>query len=299
LFDEFRRIAFARRRRNVPAHPVLEDPGPAIAALRQIKDPAEIRVLRLAAKVSAEAHVAAMRDAHAGMTEYQVQEMLEGVFRRHGSRRNGYDSIVASGANACILHYTQNDRTLRRGDLLLLDAGAELDGYTTDVTRTFPVSGTFSEPQREVYRIVLAAQKAGIKAVKPGARWDAPHRACVRRLTRGLIELGLLRAPVSKRIAKLEYRRWYMHGTTHWLGMDVHDVGAYQQAETPVALRAGMVLTVEPGLYFGARDPTIPKELRGIGIRIEDDVLVTRSGHRVLTAAVPKEVRDVEAACED
>lgn len=291
------RGAFEARRSNPPAHLEFEDPAPAIAAMRAIKEPGEIAILERSAAITAAGHGAAMREARPGIAEFVVQAEVEAAFRRHGSPRNGYPSIVASGANACILHYTQNDRTLRRGDLLLLDAGAELDGYTTDVTRTFPVSGAFTEPQRAVYKIVLAAQQAGIKAVKPGAAWDAPHRACVRRLTRGLVDLGLLRGPVSKLIKKLEYRRWYMHGTTHWLGMDVHDVGAYQQAQTPVKLRAGMVLTVEPGLYFDARDPTIPKALRGIGIRIEDDVLVTRSSHRVLTAAVPKEVRDVEAAC--
>jgi Xaa-Pro aminopeptidase len=295
LLEVLRARAFEQRRSNPPAHPGIEDPSPAIAALRAVKEPGEIAILERSAAITAAGHVAAMRSARPGVGEFAVQAELEAEFRRHGSPRNGYSSIVASGANACVLHYTQNDRTLRRGELLLVDAGAELEGYTTDVTRTFPVSGAFTPAQRAVYAIVLAAQKAGIRAVRPGARWDAPHRACVRRLTRGLVELGVLRGAVPKLVDKLKYRPWYMHGTSHWLGMDVHDAGAYQRDEAPVRLRTGMVLTVEPGLYFAPRDASVPKELRGIGVRIEDDVLVTRSGSRVLTAAVPKEIADVEA----
>lgn len=297
LLGVMKRSAWDARRSNPPLHLEFEDPAPALAEMRVVKERGEIDVLDRSAAITAAGHEAAMRSARPGIEEFVVQAELEAEFRRRGSPRNGYPSIVASGANACILHYTQNDRRLQRGDLLLLDAGAEYQGYTTDVTRTFPVSGTFSDAQREVYRIVLAAQKSGIRAVKPGASWDAPHRACLRRLTSGLIELGLLRGKVSQLIGKEEYKPWYPHGTTHWLGMDVHDAGAYQVAKASVKFRPGMVLTVEPGLYFGARDPTVPKRLRGIGVRIEDDVLVTRSGNRVLTSAVPKELRDVEAAC--
>ncbi len=280
----------------MPAHPVLEDPGPAIAALRQVKEPAEIEVLRHAANVSAEAHVAAMRAARAGMREYQVQEVLEGVFRTHGSRRNGYDSIVASGANACILHYTENDRALRNGEFVLLDAGAEFDMYTADITRTWPVSGQFGDAQRAVYEVVLRAQKAAIRTVRAGRAWDAAHEAAKRWLTRGLVELGVLRGDVARLVKKEAFKPWFMHGTSHWLGMDVHDVGRYEDADgKPVKLAPGMVLTVEPGLYFDTRDRSVPKELRGLGVRIEDDVLVTRNGCDVLTAACPKEVRELEA----
>ena len=297
LFAAMRRLALSRRRANAPAHPVIEDPAPAIAALCQRKEPIEIALLEQSAAITAAGHVAAMRAARPGAYEFQVQAELEAEFRRRGSRRNGYPSIVASGANACILHYHDNDRRIRRGDLLLIDAGAELGGYTTDVTRTFPVDGAFTDAQRAVYRIVLAAEKAGIRAVKPGARWDAPHKTAVRRLTRGLVELGVLRGDVRALVREGAYRPWYMHGTSHWLGMDVHDVGSYQDGTAPAMLRSGMVLTVEPGLYFDRRDARVPAELRGICIRIEDDVLVTRGGHRVLTEAVPREIRDVEAAC--
>ncbi len=298
LVEALKKMAFEARRSNPPAHPVFEDPAPTIADMRLVKERGEIEVLDRSAAITTAGHVAAMRSAKPGMAEFQVQAELEAEFRRMGSRRNGYPSIVASGPNACVLNYNENDRTLRRGELLLLDAGAELDGYTTDVTRTFPVSGTFSDAQRAVYDIVLRAEKAGIRAVKPGAAWNAPHKACLRVLTRGLVDLGLLRGDVKQLIKKQAFRPWFMHGTSHWLGMDVHDVGAYQNGDKPERFRSGMVLTVEPGLYFDKRDRTVPKELRGIGIRIEDDVLVTRSGHRVLTAAVPKEIADVEAACQ-
>jgi Xaa-Pro aminopeptidase len=251
-----------------------------------------------AARISVRGHVRAMAGARAGMHEYEVQAIVESEFRSQGSRRNGYDSIVASGANACILHYINNDRKIRRDELLLIDAGAEFEQYTADITRTFPVSGTFTDSQRAVYNAVLVAQKAGINAVKPGAPWDAPHKTCMRVLTRELKKIGLLRGDLKKLVAKGACRKWFMHGTTHWLGMDVHDVGTYEDEKgKPARFRAGMVLTVEPGLYFNRNDKSVPPSFRGIGIRIEDDVLVTRTGRRVLTAAVPKEIRDVEAAC--
>jgi Xaa-Pro aminopeptidase len=295
-----RRAATARRRRNPPAHPAFVDPLPALAELRLHKDRDEIAILERAAAVTAAGHVAAMAAARPGRFEYEVQAVLEARFRESGSPRNGYPSIVASGANACILHYHDNDRRMRAGDLLLIDAGAEVDGYTADVTRTFPVGGRFGDAQRAVYSVVLAAQKAGIRAARPGAAWDAPHKACVRALTKGLVALGALRGAPAKLIAKETYKRFYMHGTSHWLGMDVHDVGSYEDADgKPARLREGMVLTVEPGLYFGSRERRVRKELRGIGVRIEDDVLVTRAGPRVLTAAVPKEIGAVEAAVQN
>jgi Xaa-Pro aminopeptidase len=294
----FGKFAMKHRRCNPPAHPGIVDPRPALAERRLIKDAAEIALMEEAARISVRGHVRAMAGARAGMHEYEVQAIVESEFRSQGSRRNGYESIVASGANACILHYINNDRKIRRDELLLIDAGAEFEQYTADITRTFPVSGTFTDSQRAVYNAVLVAQKAGINAVKPGAPWDAPHKTCTRVLTRELKKIGLLRGDLKKLVAKGACRKWFMHGTTHWLGMDVHDVGTYEDEKgKPARFRAGMVLTVEPGLYFNRDDKSVPPSFRGIGIRIEDDVLVTRTGRRVLTAAVPKEIRDVEAAC--
>ncbi|MCA8941335.1 MAG: Xaa-Pro dipeptidase, partial [Planctomycetes bacterium] len=251
-----------------------------------------------AAEITAEAHRAAMEVARPGMTEYQVQAVVEGVFRERGSARNGYDSIVASGPNACVLHYVENSRTLRRGDLLLLDAGAEVDLYTADITRTWPIGGGFDDAQRAIYAIVLKAQKAAIRAAVPGKPWNRIHDVALREITRGLRDLGLLKGDLRKLVDRGACRKWFMHGTSHWLGMDVHDVGPYEDAAgKPIELRAGMALTVEPGLYFDARDKSVPKEFRGIGVRIEDDVVLTRGGNRVLTDGVPKEIAEIEALC--
>jgi Xaa-Pro aminopeptidase len=299
LFAAFARHVAKHRRTQPPAHPILQDPLPAIAAQRLRKDAHEIDALARAGEVTSAGHAAAMGFARPGRSEREVQAEVEATFRRLGSPREGYSSIVASGPNACILHYHENDRTLRAGELLLLDAGAEIDMYTADITRTFPVSGRFSAPQRAVYAAVLAAQKAAIRAARPGAAWNAPHAAAVRTLTRRLQGLGVLgRGSVRALVDKAAFRPYYMHGTSHWLGLDVHDAGAYQDAAgKPLRLRAGMVLTIEPGLYFGPRDTSVGKELRGIGVRIEDDVLITPRGNRVLTDAAPKEIAAVEAAC--
>jgi len=301
LLQELKKIAFEKRRSNPPAHPTVTDPRPTVAAMRLIKDAHELELMQEAARITVAGHLRAMQFANPGLTEFQVQAEIEAEFRRQGSPRNGYPSIVASGPNACILHYVKNDRRMRRGDLLLLDAGAEYEQYTADITRTYPVDGTFTPAQRTVYAAVLTAQKAGIRAIKPGAPWNAPHKACLRSLTRSLMEMRLVRGrDLSKLIKKGACRKWFMHGTSHWLGMDVHDVGPYEDAEgKPERLRPGMVMTVEPGLYFGRNDKKVPKEYRGIGVRIEDDVLVTRGGSRVLTAAVPKEIREVERACQE
>jgi len=298
LLDLFAALARSQKKRQPPAHPTIEDPTPAIAALRLVKDRAELAALRAAANLTVAGHRAAMQQARPGLREYEVQAAIEATFRRGGSPRNGYPSIVASGPNACILHYHDSGRTLRAGDLLLVDAGAEFGGVTADVTRTFPVSGRFTAAQAAVYRVVLRAQLAGIRACRPGVPWDRPHKACVRSLTRGLVELGVLRGNVSRLVKKQKYKPWYMHGSSHWLGRDVHDVGAYLDGDDdPQPLQAGAVLTVEPGLYFGARDRKVPAELRGIGIRIEDDVLVARPAPIVLTAAAPKTIREIETAC--
>jgi Xaa-Pro aminopeptidase len=300
LLSELKKIAFEKRRSNPPAHPTVTDPRPTVAALRLIKDAYELELMKEAARITVAGHLRAMRFVRPGVTEYQVQAELEAEFRRQGSHRNGYPSIVASGPNACILHYVKNDRRMRRGDLLLVDAGAEYEQYTADITRTYPVDGTFTPVQRRVYEAVLKAQKAGIRSIKPGAPWNAPHKTCLRSLTRSLMEMRILRGRDIKKLLKDgACRKWFMHGTSHWLGMDVHDVGPYQDSdEKPERLRPGMVMTVEPGLYFDRLDRSVPKEYRGIGVRIEDDVLVTRGGNQVLTAGVPKESRDVERVCQ-
>ena len=298
LLDVFASSARKHRRRQPAAHPALEDPIPRIAVLRRSKDAAELAALRRAAAISCAGHVAAMQGAGPGMHEYEVQAVLESTFRRAGSPRNGYPSIVASGRNACVLHYHDNDRCMRAGDLLLVDAGAEFGGSTADITRTFPVSGRFLPAQAAVYRVVLRAQLAGIRACRAGAPWDAAHKACVRWLTRGLVELGVLRGSLRRLLRLHAYKPFYMHGTSHWLGRDVHDVGAYlDERDHAVRLPIGAVLTVEPGLYFGPRDRRVPAALRGIGIRIEDDVLITKRGPEVLTSAVPKAIREIEMLC--
>ncbi len=295
LATVFERIAIQKHRANPSAHPPIEDPRPVIAEGRLIKDREEIAALERAASIAAAGHRRAIAASRAGMMEYELQAEIEAEFRRRGSRRNGYDSIVASGKNACILHYVANNRRMRGGDLVLVDAGAEADYYTADITRTFPVSGPFTKPQAEVYAVVLRAQKAAIRAVAPGKAWNAPHRAAVRAIVNGLSQLGVLKGNRRANIKKEKYRRWFMHGTSHWLGMDVHDAGGYVDASgKPRRLRPGMVLTIEPGLYFGAKDRRVPKKYRGIGIRIEDDVLVTRGGRRVLTTEAPKEIQDIE-----
>ncbi len=299
LFQLFSTLAFAQRRSNAPAHPVLQDPRPAIAELRVIKDADEIVLMQEAADLTCRGHVAAMAIARPGINECELQARVESEFRAGGSKRNGYDSIVASGVNACILHYTENDRKTRNGDLVLIDAGAEVGQYSADITRTWPINGVFSPAQKALYSLVLKAEKAAIRAVAPGKPWDAPHKTSLRAITKGLLELGLLKGSLDKLMKKGACRKWFMHGTSHWLGMDVHDVGTYQDAKgKPIKLRPGMVMTVEPGIYIDRLDKSVPKEYRGIGIRIEDDVLVTKTGHRVLTDGVPKDIKSIEAICQ-
>jgi Xaa-Pro aminopeptidase len=295
----FERLQAYAHRRNPSAHPTIRDPGPVIASARIVKDRSELRTLQLAAEVACAGHRRAMEIARSGMMEYELEAEIEATFRRLGSERNGYESIVASGANACILHYVTNNRRMRPNDLVLVDAGAEVSMYTADITRTFPVSGRFTEPQADVYRIVLRAQKAAIRAVKAGRSWKAPHTAAVRAIVDGLLGIGLLRGSRERLIEREAYRRWFMHGTSHWLGMDVHDAGGYEdETGRPKKLVPGMVLTIEPGLYFSPRDGSVPRKYRGIGVRIEDDVVVTRSGCRVLTEGAPKEIKAVEAICQ-
>ena len=263
--------------------------------MRLFKSKAEIDVMSKAATISAAAHERAMRVCRPGMTEYQIEAELVHEFTRAGCRSPAYPSIVAGGANACILHYTENRDRLRDGDLLLIDAGAEYDCYAADITRTFPVGGRFSGAQRDVYAVVLEAQEAAIATVAPGRTYDDVHNAAVEVLARGLADIGALKGGAKRIIQKERYKRFYMHRTGHWLGMDVHDVGDYRIDDEPRVLEPGMVTTVEPGLYIAPNDEKAPKPLRGIGIRIEDDVLVTRTGHRVLTSAAPKSIEEIES----
>jgi Xaa-Pro aminopeptidase len=287
----------AKSRTGVSAPTEVVDPARLLHELRLFKTPEELTRLRKAAEITAEAHMAAMRDGQPGRREYQVQAEIEYAFRRRGGNGPGYGTIVAAGANSCVLHYRASDAQLKDGDVCLVDAGAEYDWYTADVTRTFPVSGEFTKGQRDLYEAVLAAQIAAIQAVRPGATIDGVHDLTVRHLTESMIRLGLLQGTVDERIADKAYRKYYMHRTSHWLGLDVHDVGAYQLNGSPRPLQPGMVLTIEPGLYVAADDPSAPEALRGVGIRIEDDVLVTDGGFEVLTASAPKEPKEVEAVC--
>jgi len=263
--------------------------------LRLVKSPAEIDVMQAAADISAEAHTRAMQIVRPGMKEYQLEAELMHIFMAAGSRWPAYPSIVGAGDNACILHYTRNDDTISDGDLILIDAGCELDYYASDITRTFPANGRFSDAQRKMYQLVLDAQYAAIEAVKPGNHWNQPHEAAVRVLTEGLVQYGLLQGDVDELIESLAYRQFYMHKTGHWLGMDVHDVGEYRIDGDWRVLEPGMVMTVEPGLYIAPDDESVDSQWRGIGIRIEDDVVVTDDGCHVLTSNVVKDIADIEA----
>lgn len=265
---------------------------------RLIKDKTEIKLMRRAARVSAAAHRRVMRFCQPGRWEFELEAEFSRACAEGGARFQAYPPIVGGGANACVLHYAANADRLKGGDLVLIDAGGELDGYASDITRTFPVSGRFSPPQKELYEVVLAAQLAAIAKVKPGNRWIEPHEAAVKTLTRGLVELGLLtggRKAVPKLIRTEAYKPYFMHRTGHWLGMDVHDVGDYKREGDWRRFEPGMALTVEPGLYVAPSQGEAPKCFRGIGIRIEDDLIVTPEGNEVLSRDAPKSVTEIEA----
>jgi Xaa-Pro aminopeptidase len=278
-----------------PSH--LIDAAEILHEMRLRKDKAEIESLSRAAEISAAGHRAAMAAVRPGMFEYEIQAVLEYVFRRAGCHRWGYPSIVASGPNATVLHYEGNSRQIQDGELLLIDAAGEWGYVCADITRTFPVSGRFLPAQRRLYEIVLDAEKKAIAKATPGTRFDQVHDTALRALVEGMIGIGLLSGDPDEAIKSERYKRYYMHKTSHWLGMDVHDVGRYQAAGTPRPLEPGMVLTIEPGLYVAVDDTEAPAEYRGIGIRIEDDVLITEAGNQVLTSGVPKEVEELEALC--
>ena len=288
--------AQSRAGKRAPA--VINDPRAVLDEMRLIKDNHEITLMRRAANISAEAHRRAMRVCTPGRHEYEIEAELLYEFRRRGSQYPAYTSIVAAGANACVLHYVGNDCQMRDGDMLLIDAGCELDGYAADISRSFPINGRFSVAQADVYNLVLAAQAAAIAAVKPGAGFMAPHEAAVKVLAQGMIDLKLLEGSVDAVIESEAYKRFYMHRTSHWLGSDVHDVGEYKTGDDWRPLTPGMVLTVEPGCYIRPADD-VPEAFWNIGVRIEDDALVTRSGCEILTAQAPKTIAEIEAVMRD
>ncbi|HDZ56438.1 MAG TPA: Xaa-Pro aminopeptidase [Pseudomonas xinjiangensis] len=263
--------------------------------MRLYKSAAELKVMQAAAEISAQAHRRAMQTCRPGQYEYQLEAELHYTFMRHGSRSPAYSSIVAAGRNGCILHYTENTAQIRDGDLVLIDAGCELDCYASDITRTFPANGRFSPEQRAIYDIVLAAQEAAFKVIAPGRHWNESHEATVRVITQGLLGLGLLKGELEELMAGESYKRFYMHRAGHWLGMDVHDVGDYRVGGEWRVLEQGMVMTVEPGIYISPDDDSVAKKWRGIGIRIEDDVVVTRTGCDILSSGVPKDPELIEA----
>ena len=262
--------------------------------MRLFKSRAEIEYIRTAAHIAARAHQRAMRFCRPGATEFQVMAELLHEFRRHNAD-TAYPPIVGGGANSCILHYRENDQPLAAGDLLLIDAGCEFEFYASDITRTFPVNGRFTSAQRAVYEVVLEANRAAIAKVRPGNHWNEPHEAAVRVITQGLVKLGLLKGRVPALIRSGAYRRYFMHRTGHWLGLDVHDVGDYKVGDEWRVFEPGMALTVEPGIYLPAGARGVPKRFRNIGIRIEDDVVVTKKGAEVLTARAPKDADQIEA----
>ena len=263
--------------------------------MRLFKSAAELRVMKEAGEISARAHVRAMKACKPGVMEYQLEAEILHEFHRSGARFPAYNSIVGGGKNGCILHYIENSAPLKNGDLVLIDAGCELDYYAADITRTFPVNGKFSPEQKALYEICLQAQLEAIAVAKPGNHWNDPHEATVRVITEGLVKIGLLEGNVDELIQSEAYKEFYMHRAGHWLGMDVHDVGDYKVGGEWRVLEPGMVMTVEPGIYVAPDNERVAKKWRGIGIRIEDDVVITKDGNEVLTQDVPKTIAEIEA----
>lgn len=265
---------------------------PMLSEMRLIKSPNEIRLMQQAGQITALGHIKAMQTTRPNRFEYEIESDILHEFNRHCARFPSYNSIVAGGNNACILHYTENDRPLNDGDLVLIDAGCEFSMYAGDITRTFPVNGKFSQPQREIYELVLKAQKRAIELLVPGNSIKQANDEVIRIKTQGLVDLGILKGDVDTLIEQQAYRQFYMHGLGHWLGLDVHDVGSYGQDKQRI-LEIGMVITVEPGIYI-SEDADVPEQYKGIGVRIEDNLLMTEYGNKILTAAVPKEIADIE-----
>lgn len=293
LIDQMARMRMMGRKGVQPPRAVI-DPGSILHEMRLFKSEDEVALMQRSADIAAEAHREAMRAARPGMMEYEIEAVLEYTFRRRGALGPAYGSIVGAGANATILHYTSNDAQMRDGDLLLIDAGAEYEGYASDITRTFPVNGKFTKAQRAVYELVLDCQQQCIEMAAPGVTMEEMHQRSVEILTEGLVRIGLLKGDVKQLIEDESYKKFYMHRLGHYLGLDVHDAGLYHKDGEPRPVEAGMVMTVEPGIYIAEDAEDVPAEYRGIGIRIEDDVLVTSDGHRVLTAEAPKQIEEIE-----
>jgi Xaa-Pro aminopeptidase len=291
-----KKIADMRALNRKPIHPprTIIDPATIVHEMRVLKSPEEIELMQKAADIAAEAHVEAMKAVRHGMMEYEVEALIEQLFRRHNSGPS-YTSIVGGGANATVLHYINNDGELHDGDLLLVDAGAEFKGYASDITRTFPINGRFSKAQREIYDLVLEAQMSCVEMVRPGVTHDELKAHSVELLTAGMVKLGLLQGEPAELIKEEKYKQFYMHGLGHLLGIDVHDVGIYYYDKQSRALEPGVVMTVEPGIYIAPDTKDIPEQYLGIGVRIEDDVLCTANGPRVLTTGVPKDAGEIEA----
>ncbi len=291
-----RQIARMRALNRKPIHPprTIIDPATIVHEMRVLKSAEEIELMQRAADIAAEAHCEAMKTARPGMKEYEVEALIEQIFRRHGAAGPAYTSIIGAGPNATVLHYINNDGELRDGELLLIDAGAEYKGYASDITRTFPVSGKFSKAQKEIYDVVLEAQMSCVEMVRPGTTHDQLKSHSVKLLTEGMVRLGLLKGDPEELIEEKKYEQFYMHGLGHMLGIDVHDVGIYYYDKQSRALEPGVVMTVEPGLYVSPNSKDVPEKYLGIGVRIEDDVLCTSNGPRVLTTKVPKQPEEIE-----
>src|SRR4030095_15852648 len=289
-------ISRMRALNRKPIHPpqTIIDPATIVHEMRVVKSVEEIELMQRAADIAAEAHCEAMKAARPGMNEYELEALIERIFRQRGASAPAYTSIVGAGPNATVLHYINNDGSLRDGDLLLIDAGAEYKGYASDITRTFPINGRFTKPQREIYELVLKAQKACVEMVRPGVTHDQLKQHSIEVLTEGMVELGLLKGESEQLIKEKKYEQFYMHGMGHMLGIDVHDVGRYYYGKESRALEPGVVMTVEPGIYISVETKDVPEQYLGIGVRIEDDVLCTSNGPRVLTTKVPKEAEEIE-----
>jgi len=288
-----------RSRQGVAPPEAIVDPRRIVHEMRLFKEPNELDVMRRATAISREAHAEAARLAHDGVYEYELEAVIEYTFRRRGARGPAYTTIVGGGPNATVLHYISNDRKLRNDQLVLIDAGCELEGYSSDVTRTYPVGGRFSGPGRALYEAVLVAQQAALEACRPGQTLPGIHDVATRRLVEGLVELGLLSGDVDGLIAEGKHKAFYMHSTSHWLGLDVHDVGSYKVGGERRELEPGMVFTVEPGVYVAESNEEVDTRFRGIGVRIEDDVAITTDGHENLSAAIPKAPDELEALVSD
>ena len=282
-------------RKPVSVPQTIIDPATIVHEMRVLKSEAELELMQTAADIAAEAHVEAMKAARPGMMEYELEALIEQIFRRHGAAGPSYTSIIGGGANATVLHYIENKDQLRDGELLLIDAGAEFKGYASDITRTFPINGKYTSAQRDIYDLVLETQMSCVEMVRPGVTHEELKNHSIEMLTEGMVRLGLLKGDPAELIKEEKYKQFYMHGLGHMLGIDVHDVGRYYFDKQSRALEPGVVMTVEPGLYIAPDTKDIPEQYLGIGVRIEDDVLCTANGPRVLTSKVPKQPEEIEA----